>query len=138
MNQNSLTYVTEFLRKKIIESNYYQNREKRFFVAAATVDRKGKILSWGENSYSKSHPLMKQYNKQQHSDKVHKIYLHAEISALIKTRKQAHGIVIVRINHSRNYCYSKPCPICSLAIKESDIKEVYYCGKNGAIEEAAL
>lgn len=95
-------------------------------VTAIIYDKHGRVLSIGKNSYIKTHPLMSRLG-----DKVgrpQKIYLHAEVHAIIKCRNidKAYKMVIIRINNKGETMCAKPCPICELAIKEAGIKKVEF------------
>ncbi len=82
------------------------------------------MLSIGQNSYIKTHP-----RQATHAKKVgepERIYLHAEISALIKCRGKPYKIKVERKNKEGQYMMAKPCPVCEHAIKESGIKFVEY------------
>ena len=62
-----------------------------------------------------------------------KIYLHAEISALISNKSNAITFIVERLsvdsgNELRN---AKPCPVCSLALKHAGIKHIYYSTDDG-------
>lgn len=98
---------------------------KRFHITATVYDKRGRILSIGENSYEKTHPRMKIL-----SDKCnipHKNFLHAEISALVKVKSgEPYKIKIERYGKTGNPLNAKPCPICELAIKESGISVIEY------------
>ncbi len=98
--------------------------KSKFHIKATIFDRKGKILAEGQNSYIKSHPMQAKYaNKCGYEDK---IFLHAEISALVKCKSQGHSMRIERYNRKGEPLLAKPCPICELAIKEHGIKEISY------------
>jgi deoxycytidylate deaminase len=102
-----------------------------FFLIAATLDKRNRIISIGENSLTKTHPLMYLY-----SNKVqlqHKIYLHAEVSALVKSYTKAQSILVIRVNREGNFAMACPCPICMMAIKEAGIKKVWYSSRDGDI-----
>ena len=91
-------------------------------ITAMIYDRRGRVLSIGQNSYLKTHPL-----QAKHADKVglpQKQFLHAEIAALVKCRdlKKAHKILVTRHNKSGEPVLAKPCPICMSAIRASGIK----------------
>lgn len=93
-------------------------------LTAIITDKRGRILSIGKNNYTKSHPLQAQY-----AEKVgepYKIYLHAEIDAIIKCKDldKAHKIEIFRVNKQGKYLKAAPCPICSEAISKTPIKEI--------------
>lgn len=93
-------------------------------VTAMIYDRRGRILSVGQNSYVKTHTL-----QARHAKKVghpEKLFLHAEIHAITKCKnlKKAHKIFIARYNKRGEPVIAKPCPVCMSAIRESGIREV--------------
>ena len=97
----------------------------------AILLNKGKIVSTGVNQETKSHPLQAKFAKMVGLDE--KIYLHAEMSALVKNRSDCDTIVVARLGgHSgeelRN---AKPCPICSLALESQGIEHIYYSTDDG-------
>lgn len=56
-----------------------------------------------------------------------KQYLHAEIAAIIRSRRKTiHTIKIERYDHYGNPKNAAPCPVCSIAIKLAGIKWVNY------------
>lgn len=98
--------------------------KKRFSITATIYDKRGRILSIGNNSYNKSHPFQAEYaNKVGLPDK---IFLHAEIHAIVKCKRldKAHRIVIERYDSRGNPKIAKPCPVCETAIRENGIKIV--------------
>ena len=97
---------------------------RHFEVTAMIYDRKGRVLSVGQNSYIKTHPL-----QAKHSHKVglpEKQFLHAEIAAIVKCRdlKRAHKIFVTRYNKQGEPTIAKPCPVCLSAIEASGIKYI--------------
>lgn len=84
-------------------------------ITAIIYDKKGNVLSIGKNSYVKTHPLQAHYAKRVGLDK--KIYLHAEINAIIKCKQpeKAYKMLVVRTLANGTYGCAKPCPICSEA-----------------------
>ncbi len=90
-------------------------------ITAMIFDKKGRILSIGKNSYVKTHPLQAEYAKKVGDP--NKIYLHAEVAAIIRCRdlSKAYKIVITRVNVNGEFVLAKPCSICMRAIKESGI-----------------
>ena len=97
---------------------------KKVHITATIFDKKGKIISFSENSYTKTHPKQAHY-----ANRVglhHKTFLHAEIAALVKCRKQGYKIKIERYGKKGQPLNARPCPICELAIKEAGIKFVEY------------
>lgn len=77
------------------------------------------MLSIGKNSYVKTHPLQAHYAKRVGLEK--KIFLHAEINAIIKLRQpdKAYKMVVMRILANGDYGCAKPCKVCSEAIRIS-------------------
>ena len=57
---------------------------KKYAVTAIIYDRKGNVLSMGNNSYIKTHPMQAKYANQ--VNEPHKVFLHAEIHAIIKCK----------------------------------------------------
>jgi tRNA(Arg) A34 adenosine deaminase TadA len=96
--------------------------KKRFNITAIIYDKRGRILSIGKNSYTKTHPVQAAYSEQ--VGLPHKIFLHAEIHAIVKCKnlEKAHKIVVFRYDEKGNPRSAKPCPICEKAIKETSIK----------------
>ena len=97
----------------------------------AVLLNKNKVVTTGVNKDRKSHPLQAKFAEM--AGLYDKIYLHAEISALVKCRTDADTIVVARLggdeqNEMRN---SKPCKICQLALEEVGIKNVYFTTDDG-------
>ena len=97
---------------------------KKHIVKASVFDRKGKIISEAYNSYTKTHPV--QYNYAKQCGEPYKIYLHAEIAAIIKAKGKGYKIIVERFNDEGVPLLAKPCHICMLAIKEAGIKRIEY------------
>jgi deoxycytidylate deaminase len=93
-------------------------------ITALVYDRRGRILSVGRNSYHKTHPLQAQAAKAVGLE--HKIYLHAEIDALVRVKdwSRAHRIVITRFTKNGEPANAKPCPVCERVIRQAGIKFV--------------
>lgn len=100
------------------------NSKSKFELVATVFDRKGNILSKATNSYQKSHTIQARYAKRVGLED--KIFLHAEIAALIKCRGIPYKIKIERYSKKGEPLLAKPCPICELAIKEAGIHIVEY------------
>ena len=97
----------------------------RHYVLATVYDKRGNVLSRAENSYTKTHPYQAMMARR--SGIPEKIFLHAEIAALIRCRTgQPYRIKIERYNKSNEPMLAKPCPICEAAIKEAGIRLVEY------------
>jgi tRNA(Arg) A34 adenosine deaminase TadA len=94
-------------------------------ILARCFDRKGKLISSAVNSYTKSHPIQAYFAKQVGHPA--KIYLHAEIHALIKAGdKQVYKIVIMRVGKNHKPLNAKPCPICQAALKAYGVQIISY------------
>lgn len=98
--------------------------KQRQSITAVIFDKRGRVLSIGQNSYIKTHPL-----QAKHADKVglpEKQFLHAEIHAITRCRElsKAHRILITRYDRRGNPVLAKPCPICQSAIQAAGIEIV--------------
>lgn len=99
--------------------------QKRHEIVATTYDKRGRVISVAKNSYSKTHTLQAQYAIKAGVD--YRIYLHAEILAIIRARnKTIHKIKIERYDADGNPRLARPCPVCELAIQEANIKLIEY------------
>jgi deoxycytidylate deaminase len=108
------------LNRCIELASQLQNRKQR--VAAIIADKKGRILSFGVNSYTKSHPKMAWYASK--FNDFNKIFLHAEIASIIACDKKPHTIYIARVSKAGKILPSLPCRICQEAIKDAGIHEI--------------
>jgi deoxycytidylate deaminase len=97
---------------------------QRHNITAILYDRRGRILAIGKNNYLKTHPL--QAKSAQAVGEGYKIFLHAEIDALVKAKSwdKAHKLVITRFTKDGKPALAKPCKICQHAIKLAGIKLV--------------
>ena len=95
---------------------------QKYSLKAIIFDKKGKILSIGWNDYAKSHPYMAELSA--NFNEPYKIYLHAEVAAILKCRDltKAHRILVTRVGKSGNLLLAKPCIICQSAIEAAGIK----------------
>jgi len=98
-------------------------------------DKHDNILSTAINNYKKSHPLQAYFAaKVGHPER---IYLHAEIAAIIRAgTTKIHSLTVTRWSHTKkHYVMAKPCPICQEAIKAFGIKHVFYTNHLGLKEK---
>lgn len=95
-------------------------------ITAIIYNRRGIPISIGKNSYVKSHTMQAKYAKIVGLSE--KIFLHAEISAIVKCKdlSKAHSIFISRFSKDGSPLVAKPCKICCEAIKQAGIKIVRY------------
>lgn len=105
--------------------------DDQFKIGCVVVDKNSKILSIAANSNTKTHPY--QARLAHKHNQPYKIYLHAEIRALLKCRGSPHTLYVVRVSRSGNTTISKPCPICMEAIKIAGVKNIVYTDKNGNV-----
>ena len=91
-------------------------------ITAVIFDKRGRVLSIGQNSYVKTHPLQAHYASKVGLDM--KIYLHAEIHAITRCPdlSKAHRILITRYGRNGKPALAKPCPVCQTAIAATSIK----------------
>jgi tRNA(Arg) A34 adenosine deaminase TadA len=93
--------------------------------------KKNRVIATATNLDRKSHPLQARLAKQVGLGP--KIFLHSEISALIKAREDADTIIVARVgghnqDELRNSC---PCPICQVALEMSNVKRIIYSTDEG-------
>ena len=100
--------------------------KKRFNIVATVYDKRGRKLTEGSNSYTKSHPLQAKFAVQVGLDD--KIYLHAEISALSKLKKgqKPYRIFVERYKENGEPALAKCCKVCEAAVKAHGIKYIEY------------
>lgn len=98
-------------------------------LTAIITDKRGRVLSIGQNSYVKTHPLQAHYARRAGLE--HKVFLHAEMSAIVKCRdlSKAHKISIFRYNKKGEPMNAKPCPICQDAIAKAGIFNIEFTGE---------
>ena len=99
----------------------------------AILLNKSKVVVTATNLESKSHPLQAKFAERVGLHE--KIYLHAEIAALVKCREECDTIVVARVNPQNKLRMAKPCPICSLALEESGVDKVHYTTDEGFLYE---
>jgi len=92
---------------------------------AIIYDRKGKVLSIGQNNYTKSHPLQAKHASI--AGLPEKIYLHAEVDAIVRCSDltKAYRIVVSRVGR-KGFLNAKPCPVCMSAISSTSIQLIEY------------
>ena len=110
------------------------SKRKKFEITATTFDRRGRFIARGENDYKKSHPIM--FNIGVKVGQPEKIFLHAEVSALLKGKtKLPYLIVIQRYDIIGNMALSRPCSVCMEALRIYGVSKIKYTTKNGWMEE---
>jgi deoxycytidylate deaminase len=91
-------------------------------LTAVVFDKRGRPLSVGRNSYTKTHPI--QAKAAAATGNPHRIYLHAEIDAIIKldNPSKAYKIVVFRYDKKGNPANAKPCDACMSLINKLNLK----------------
>lgn len=97
----------------------------RQMITAKTYDKRGRVISVAVNDYTKTHPLQSKLAAE--VDREHKIFLRAEISALIKARgRPVDMITVERRMRDGSFGTAKPCPICQRAIEFFGVRKVVH------------
>jgi tRNA(Arg) A34 adenosine deaminase TadA len=107
------------------------NENENKFRFGCILTHGGRIIAEAQNHMGKSHPLQAKYAKR--AGEGNKIWLHAEIRALIQARETPEEIWIARIWRDGSLALAKPCAICTLAIQESGIEKIHYTNEFGKI-----
>lgn len=94
-------------------------------ISAFVYDKRGRLLATGQNSYVKTHPLMAKTAISM--GEPHKIYLHAEVAALVKCDwSKAYRILVTRYGKDGRPLLAKPCKVCHQVIAMTSIKVIEY------------
>lgn len=100
------------------------NKQKPILVAHA-YNKRGRLIARATNSYSQTHPIQAKYARL--AGKPLNIYLHAEIACLLRTgTEKVNRLTVERYNKKGEPMLAKPCPICSLAIKDWGVQVIEY------------
>jgi len=103
---------------------------KKYWVIAASLDHHNNIISIGENSYQKTHPMQSRFSLKAGGGR-NREYLHAEIASLVKNRNKPESIIVIRLTSTGLVRMARPCNICTLALREAEVKYIYYSGDDG-------
>lgn len=100
------------------------SRHIRYRITATIFDRRGRVLSTGQNSYVKTHPKMARYAQQ--VGEPYKIYIHAEVDAIIRCRalERAYRISVSRTSRHGKPALARPCAACMRAIQDAGIRQI--------------
>ena len=114
--------------------------DTKYVVGSFAYDKRGLLISRGLNSFTKTHPFQKKMadiaGRDVSSERQHeyRIYLHAEISALVRAKKPVETLIVARIRHSdHSLALARPCPVCIEAIKQAGVKKVYFTNDSGEL-----
>jgi deoxycytidylate deaminase len=95
---------------------------KKYSLTATIYNKRGHVISRGENSYWKTHPMQVKTAKEVGREDA--IFLHAEIAALVRLKdwSKAHRIKIERYAEDGTPLLAKPCQICERALEKAGIQ----------------
>lgn len=103
----------------------FESGRKRLY--AVITDKRGRIISEAANSYDCSHP--KQARLAKRAGLGDKVFLHAEMCAIIRSRGKGVNLYVARVDSKGNPVLAEPCKICYLGIEEhGSIKSVEFTG----------
>lgn len=103
------------------------------------VINKGKIISSGHNSFTKTHPLQKQLDKRRfNAESTGKV--HAETSALLPlinshTDLSKAEVYVSRKLKDSSIAMARPCASCMALIKSCGISKIHYTTADGYATE---
>lgn len=97
---------------------------KRYQITAIIYDKRGRVLSVGQNSYVKTHPLQAHHARK--AGEPYRQFLHAEVHAIARCPdiNQAHTMKIFRFLEDGSPALARPCRICESAIQSTPIKVI--------------
>lgn len=138
MITNTIYKMFLVARRESLESDYTKTRHK----LGCVIVYRGRVISFGHNSNSKTSPLQKEYNHFRFdSDTPHK--LHAEVSALSKLLNCKNlsldfskvSVVVYREKQDGSTGMARPCESCMRLIKDLGIRNIYYTTDDGYCHE---
>lgn len=99
----------------------------------------GNVIGIGCNC-NKTHPMQKKYNKYRKQSDLMLPKLHAEISCINSIRHldinfSKVKLYIYRIRKDQLYGLARPCPSCMAAIRDLEIRDIYYTTNDGYVHE---
>lgn len=100
------------------------NRQNKHQITALIYNKRGDLISMGRNSYVKTHPL--QARAAALTGNPSRVFLHAEIAALVKLKdwSKAYKIVITRYLKDGTPALAMPCDSCQLMLRKAGIKVI--------------
>lgn len=99
----------------------YRRGEQRHY--SCLVDKKGRIISEGRNSYLKTHTIMHRASRKLGLEKD---FIHAEMYCLVMARKAGYKLYVARVDAEGNPANSEPCLVCKSLIDSAGVKVVEY------------
>ena len=112
------------------------NPSPKYKFGAVITAKNGRIVSVGENSYSRSHPMQARYGERYTTPEA--CFIHAEVAAIIRAKGKGHTLYVSRVLKNGTEAMARPCPACLGAIKfETKLRKVVYTvgpNEHGVIE----
>ena len=95
-------------------------------ITATIYDKKGRLLAHAQNNYLRTHPIQAKFANKTHQPL--RVFLHAEIAALVKLKKGQipDSIYIERRKKDGTPGLAAPCPVCRAAIAYWKIDKISY------------
>lgn len=128
----------EILNQAIAVAMSSQSKKK----VGSIILRKTKLIASAVNLETKTHPIQAAYGERAsciHNNQGFRMkqYLHSEINSIIRSKGKGDTIVVARVggNGAKELRNSRPCAVCSIALKESGIKHVHYSTDHGFLYE---
>jgi deoxycytidylate deaminase len=108
--------------------------DKKYHLVARCYDKRGRLISTGQNEYRRSHPLYKHFSiLAGESDE--KIYKHAEFSAIIAAGKKiVDTIHVERFHKNGQPANAEPCKTCKVMLSAFGVRKVIYTHEDGLKE----
>ena len=93
-------------------------------IRATIFDKRGRILSTATNNYLRSHPIQARFAKA--AGEPLRVFLHAEIAALIKLKEndRPYHISVERYTKDGKPALAAPCAVCLAAIKHYNLVKI--------------
>lgn len=109
---------------------------KKYEIVSTAFDKRGRIIGTGVNLYNKSHTLQKYFSvKVGLSDE--RIYLHAELAAILDAgKKNIDSVFVQRYHNDGTMANAHPCPSCCEALKAFGVRSVKYTHESGILEKS--
>lgn len=130
--------ISSWINKKILKKFDIakvaaSHSEHNSVAMGAAIFKKNDLVSIGFNSY-KTHS---RYNKIHSYENNQTFVLHAEMSAILKARRDLRGcdIFVYREYKNGSLAMAKPCIACHAALLEVGIRYIYYTSPEGFIRE---
>ena len=114
----------------LAEYTAYLSDRSKHKTGCVLTDKKNNVISFGCNS-NKTHPTQFMYATKAGNPLA--CHLHAEISALIRTKYDTRidKAYVVRAMNNGKRGMAKPCKICMAALLDKGIQKVYYSNQQG-------